>query len=240
VLNGPVPRRAFPAALVAIFVGLALVLIPGVGQADPPPTLSQVRAQVHDLQEQAEMASESANELRDQVKDIRAHLAVLNADVARQQKVVDERRTQVGQFAAAQYRTGGIDTTTQLFLAKAPDDFLARLSTTESVNEQQAGSLATLAAEQKQLDENKAAATAELDRLTQAKQASDAKYQEAFDKLRQGKALLARLTKQERERLAAIQSAQQRRQDAAVRVSRDAQRAPIQTHSPSHSVSYTH
>ena len=224
MLNGHGPRRVIPAALVAAAVGLALVLVPGAGQADPPPTLSQVRTQVHDLEEQAEMASEAANELRDQVKDIKAHLAVLNADVARQQKSVDERRSQVGQFAAAQYRAGGIDTTSQLFLAKAPDDFLARLSTTESVNQQQAGSLATLAAEQKQLNEKKAAQKAELARMIEAEHASDAKYQEAFDKLRQGKALLARLTESERERLAALEAAQERRQETAVRATRDAQR----------------
>ena len=224
MLNGHGPRRVIPAALVAAAVGLALVLVPGAGQADPPPTLSQVRTQVHDLEEQAEMASEAANELRDQVKDIKAHLAVLNADVARQQKSVDEHRSQVGQFAAAQYRAGGIDATSQLFLAKAPDDFLARLSTTESVNQQQAGSLATLAAEQKQLNEKKAAQKAELARMTEAEHASDAKYQEAFDKLRQGKALLARLTERERDRLAALEAAQERRQAAAVRATRDAQR----------------
>ena len=231
MLNGPVPRRVVPGALVAAAVSLVLVLIPGAGQADPAPTISQVRAQVHDLQEQAEMAAESANELRDQVKEIRTQLVVLNADVTRQQKAVDERRAQVGQFAAAQYRAGGIDTTTQLFLAKAPDDFLARLSTTESVNQQQAGSLATLAAEQKKLDEKKAAEKAELQRLAQAKESSDAKYKEAAEKLREGKALLARLTERERQRLAAIDAAQERRQAAAVRASRDEQREsqPSQT-----------
>lgn len=170
------------------------------------------------------MASEAANELRDQMKDIKTHLAVLNADVARQQKAVDERRSQVGQFAAAQYRSGGIDTTTQLFLAKAPDDFLARLSTTESVNQQQAGSMATLAAEQKQLNEKKAAEKAELGRLSQAKDASDAKRKEAFDKVHAGEALLSRLTDRERDRLAALDVRQEGRQDAAARASRDSER----------------
>ena len=224
MLNGHRPRRVIPAALAAAAVGFALVLIPGAGQADPPPTLSEVRTQVHDLEEQAEIASEEANELRDQVKDIKAHLAVLNADVARQQKAVDTRRSQVGQFAAAQYRTGGIDTTTQLFLARAPDDFLARLSTTESVNEHQAGSMATLASEQKQLNEKKASEKAELLRLSQAKEASDAKYKEAFDKVRAGEALLSRLTERERHRLAELDAAQERRQDAAVRATRDSER----------------
>lgn len=224
MLNGHRSRRALPAALAAGAVCLAIVLIPGSSQADPPPTLSQVRTQVHDLREQAEMAAERANEYRDQVKDIRTQLSAITVDVARQQKAVDERRAQVGQFAAAQYRTGGIDTTTQLFLAKAPDDFLARLSTTESVNQQQAGSMALLASEQKQLDEKKAAEKAELARLSEAKQASDAKYMEADAKLREGKALLARLTERERQRLAALDAAQERRQATATRATRDAQR----------------
>ena len=89
--------------------------------------------------------------------------------------------------------------------------------------------MATLAAEQKQLDEKKAAEKAELARMTEAKQSSDAKYKEAFAKLREVNALLARLTERERARLAVLEDAQaDRRQAAAVRATRDEQRVAPQ------------
>lgn len=221
MLNGHQPRRLVPAILTAgVTVAALVVATPSVGQADPEPTrqsLNQVMAQVDDLEEKAEIATERANELRDEVRQIRARVEALSGDVDRERKAVDELRVQVGQFAAAQYRAGGIDTTTALFLADAPDDFLSRLSTTETVNEQQSGSLAVLRSRQKAFDEKQAAAQAELTRLQQVQSDAKAKRSEADQKLAESRELLARLTAAQRERV-------RQREAAAERASRSGDR----------------
>ncbi len=68
---------------------------------------------------------------------IKQRVAALQSDVTHQQADVAALRSRVGEFASAQYRSDGMDTTVQLLLASQPDDFLARMSTVASLTERQ-------------------------------------------------------------------------------------------------------
>lgn len=228
-------RRRATRALIAVGFSLTVsfaTLIPGASQADPRPaplTIDQVSAQVDALENDAEAATESANEIGDELTAIKQRVAALQSDVTRQQAAVAALRNRVGQFASAQYRSDGMDTTVQLLLASQPDDFLARMSTTASLTDQQGASLTALRSQQKVLAEKQAAVTAEQARLTDAQNRAQADRTLANQKLAASRALFARLTAAEKARLAAIEAAKAKRAAAAVRASRDATRTSTNT-----------
>ncbi len=228
-------RRRATRALIAVSFSLTVsfaTLIPGASRADPQPaslTIDQVSAQVDALQNDAEIATESANAIGDELTTIGSRVAALQSDVTSQQAAVSALRSRVGQFASAQYRSDGMDTTVQLLLASEPDDFLTRMSATASLTDQQGATLTALRSQQKVLAEKQSAVNAEQARLTDAQHRALADRTVADQKLAASRALLARLTAAEKARLAAIDAAIAKRAAAAVRASRDAVRTPAQT-----------
>lgn len=224
-------RRRATRALIAGGFSLTVsfaTLIPGASRADPQPaplTIDQVSAQVEVLTNDAEVATESANAIGDELTVIKQRVAALQSDVSRQQSAVAAMRNRVGQFASAQYRSDGMDTTVQLLLASQPDDFLARMSTTASLTDQQGAALTNLRSQQKALAEKQSAVTAEQARLSDAQNRAQADRTLANQKLAASRALLSRLTAVEKARLAAVEAARQERAAAAIRASRDAIRA---------------
>jgi peptidoglycan DL-endopeptidase CwlO len=219
-------RRKRPSgrALLALGTATAAVIatVPGSGYADPKPSISEVRAQVAQLYEDAEKVTEEANALGGQMKAIDRRVRKLNADVARQQHRLDGLRGDIGQFAASEYRTGGLDTTVQLLVADDPDEFLAQMSTAKAFAGQQGDRLRQLQGEQKRLAERQAARQAELTRFSEAKEAANKRRKIASGKAAKAQAILDRLTAEERERLAAAEE----RERLADRSSRGGDRIP--------------
>ncbi len=185
--------------------------VPSSSYAEPTPKISEVRKQVDKLYEEAEKVTEQANELGDQMRAIDRRVRKLSADVDRQQKTLAALRTDIGQFAAAEYRTGGFDTTVQLLVADNPDEFLAQMSTAKAFAGQQGDMLKRLQSEQKRLSEQKAAREAELSRYREAKDAATARKKVADRNAAKAKALLDRLTAEERRRLRAAEERERAR-----------------------------
>lgn len=208
---------AFGSALLA-----ATVLIPGsVGYADPQKKLEDVRKQVEELEHKAEESAELSNELTDKKEASGRRLDKLKADTKRQQHKVAALRRHIGQLAAADYRTGGMDTTVQLLLAKNPDEFLAHMTTAQAFAGQQGDTLTQLKVEQKRLVERQSLVQAELSRFKEAEEGAAAKMKEADDRLSASKAVLKKLTAEERRRL---EQQREEREDREKRPSRDKDR----------------
>ncbi|SDU65693.1 C40 family peptidase [Jiangella alkaliphila] len=114
--------------------------------ADPKPTISEVREQVDGLYLQAEQATERYNAATDELTEVQRRIERAQASVDRQQEAVDTVRAQIGAYAAATYRSGGIvDPTLQTLLAESPEEFLAQASVMNAFAGQQAESLASAA-----------------------------------------------------------------------------------------------
>ncbi|HZC26336.1 MAG TPA: NlpC/P60 family protein [Actinopolymorphaceae bacterium] len=214
-------KRPRGRALLALGTATVFVVaaVPGSSSAEPTPNINDVRKQVDQLYEKAEQVTEQANALSEQMQDIGRRVHKLDADVDRQQKRLSALRSNIGQLAAADYRTGGLDTTVQLLIAKDPDEFLAQMSTAKAFAGQQGDMLRQLQAEQKRLAEQKAAREAELARFRTAKSAATARKKAADSAAAKAKAILDRLTEAQRERL-------QERLRAAGRTSRGSGRIP--------------
>ena len=232
--NGRARRSTRVLVAAAGSLAVVLTLLPGVSQADPDstdqtsrqPTIAQVRDRIDHLRRQAEDASEAANGLRDQMKGIKLRLKSLRTDIARQNHKAAVLESEIGDFASAQYRSGGTGVTAQLLASSAPDDFLDRMAISESVQAQQGRAVIELAAVQKVLTEKRSAQEATLDRLTDAKAKAAEKHADAERKVSEQKDLLQRLTEAERRRLAALERQRQARIAAEVaRANRSQERA---------------
>ncbi|GAA2757162.1 C40 family peptidase [Actinopolymorpha rutila] len=207
-------RRTCPSGRALLAVGTAaaalVAAVPGASYAEPRRDIGQVRKQVDDLYQQAEKAAEQANELNDQTKVIDRRVGKLDSDVARQQKRLDSLRGQIGQFAAAEYRAGSVDSTVQLLVAKDPKEYIAQMSTAQAFAGQQGDLLLQLQSEQKRLSEQKAARQAELNRLREARDTAKARKKQADANVAEAKSVLSRLTAAERRRVQAREQAASR------------------------------
>jgi cell wall-associated NlpC family hydrolase len=184
------------------------MLVPGAANADPKPTLEQARKQVAELRHQAEVAGEAANDLRDDITAAKGRVNAVDNGIDRQQKRVDTIRTQIGALAVANYQQSGMTTTAQLLLSRDPDQFLTQASTAQAFAGQQNAVLQKYQTAQGRLTDLQAAAQTELSALNsvQAKQNDlKKKLQNNLDK---AEAVLDKLSKAERDKLAAEQAAQ--------------------------------
>ena len=223
------PRRALLAISTAAATALGgLVVLPGVGYADPN-RLDEVKAQVEELHHEAEQATERYNQQIDRLDEVQRRLARAQANVARQQERVAEVTSQMGGYAAATYRTGGVDPTMQVLLADDPEEFLAQASVVDAYTAQQLDQLSEVAAERQALEEQKLLADEELDRLEAVEAALEAEKAAVTTKLEEAQRLLDSLEAEERARLEAerqaeVRAAQEAREEAASRSSRDSDR----------------
>jgi cell wall-associated NlpC family hydrolase len=154
----------------------------GASAAPNQPSKDEVKTKVDALYEEAEQATEKFNGAKERQEKLEKEIAQLQDQVARGQGELNELRTTLGSMASAQYRSGGIDQSLQLFLSADPDSYLDKASTLEQLSGKQeaSGKLADLDATRKELGEKKKASQ---------------------DKLAEAQALLNTLTAAERAQL---------------------------------------
>jgi cell wall-associated NlpC family hydrolase len=226
VPNGRVALPARAATKAALAVSSVLVIgIASLGlsaAADPRPTLAEVQAQVDDLNHQAEQATERYNAATDELAEVQRRLDAATADVARQQAKVTELTKDMGGFAAASYRTGGMDPTMQVFLAEDPTEFLAQASVVDAYASQQAGALRTVAVERQRLAEQEAAAADEEGRLARVGDRLETEQQEIERKLAEAQRLLDSLEAEQRAQLERDRAARDEASRSAARAATDA------------------
>ncbi len=134
------PRaRAVALLLVAglSFFGLtaAVVAVPAVGVASaaPAPTPERIAAQVHLLQAQVEQLVESYNESTVALAAATERSAALEQAVSVQESRTEALRRELGQLAAAAYRSGSAGTVASLLGTDTPEQFLDQASSLEAV-----------------------------------------------------------------------------------------------------------
>ena len=177
--------------------------------AEPPLTVAEAKTQVQQLQTDAEALDQEAVGVKEKLKAGNKKLAMKQEDVRQQTAKVARIRKQVGQVALAQFQNRNLDTTAQLFLNSDTDGFLNKMATVEKVSENQNTVLQDFQAQQARLADLERSAKVDVVALqTQDKEL--ARLRAASDaKITESKTVLARLTKEERERIAAEEAAAQ-------------------------------
>lgn len=205
------PRRTLvalcTAAAVTGFGGFALA---PAGHADPSLTLEQVKTQVDDLYRKAEVATERYNAATDKLAEVERRLTSAQANVERQQTRVNELTADMGGFAAATYRAGGIDPTLNALMAADPADFLAQASVVDAYANQQADQLAAVAGERQRLEQDRLLADEELNRLKAVEADLAVQKAEIEKHLADAQELLDSLEAEERATLDAERTARER------------------------------
>lgn len=195
--------RTAALGLAALALTSAFVTTPQMAQADPPLTVEEAKAQIAQLETEAAAIDQEYVGVKQGLAQSQATLKLKKADVKVQTAKVAQLRKQAGQVALAQFQNRHLDTAAKLLLSDDADDFLSQVSTVEKLSENQNASLQDFQEEQAKLTE--------LERSTETETAQLTKEQTELDKLRassdskiaESKTVLAKLTEEERQRIAA-------------------------------------
>jgi cell wall-associated NlpC family hydrolase len=167
------------------------------------PSKDEVKAKVDALYEQAEAATEKYNGAKEKQEKLEKEISTLQDNVARGQEELNELREGIGLAASAQYRTGGIDSSLQLFLSSDPDDYLDKASTLDQLSAQQVDSLKKIQGKQRDLAQQREEAAEKLDDLADTRETLGKKKKEVQAKLGEAQKLLNSLTAAEKAALTA-------------------------------------
>jgi cell wall-associated NlpC family hydrolase len=196
--------------------------------AAPPVTVEEAKNVIEQLETDAAALDQQYAGVREQIKQGKAQLRLKQADVKAQTEKVARIRLQVGQVALAQFQNRSLDTAAQLIVTPDTEGFLSQISTVQKVSENQNSVLqdyqqaqANLAALEHSAETDLAALAEKEKQLNSLTDASDKKLGEA-------KKVLAKLTGEQRRKMAdAEKQATTRANAAGAAASRDAARAPI-------------
>jgi cell wall-associated NlpC family hydrolase len=215
-LTVPGPRAAVGLTTAA----LATVTLFGESASAAPaspekPSISEVKAQVDRLYHQAEAATERYNGAKEQTETQRARADALLDQVARRTETLNDARRTIGEYAAAQYRGGGLDGTTSFLLSSDPQQFLDQAHLMNRLSDRQEQAMETFRAQQAETTQKRAEAVESLQKLTEAQQRLSAEKTAVKQKLAAAQKLLNSLTAQEKARLAALEK--KRQEEAAAK-----------------------
>ncbi|GGW27428.1 MULTISPECIES: C40 family peptidase [Streptomyces] len=180
------------------------------------PSKDEVKSKVDKLYEEAEQATEKYNGAKEKQEKLQKEVSTIQDNVARGQDELNELRDSIGLAAAAQYRTGSIDSSLQLFLSSNPDDYLDKASTADQLSAQQVESLKKIQEKQRELAQDRAEASGKLKDLASTRTELGNKKKEVQSKLAEAQKLLNTLTAKEKADLAAADARASR--DAGERV----------------------
>ncbi|MFE6550966.1 NlpC/P60 family protein [Streptomyces sp. NPDC057746] len=187
----------------------AVVLSAQAANAAPSakPSKDEVKSKVDKLYEEAEKATEAYDGAKEKQDKLEKDISTLQDKVARGQDELNQLRDGIGTMASAQYRSGSIDPSIQLFLSADPDDYLDKASTLDQLSGQQVEALKKIQEKQRELAQERQEATDKLKDLASTRTELGKKKKEVQGKLADAQKLLNSLTAQER---AALQADQDR------------------------------
>ncbi|MFE7709783.1 NlpC/P60 family protein [Streptomyces sp. NPDC057486] len=195
------PSRARVTVLTAT-AAAAVALTSQAAHADPKPTKSEVKAKVDKLYHEAEKATEKYNGAKEQQQKLEKQVGALQDKVARGQEELNTLRSGLGSLAAAQYRSGGIDPSVQLFLASDPDTFLDEASALDQLTAKQTESLEKIQEKQRALAQQRKEAQDKLGDLADVRKTLGENKKKFQGKLAEAQRLLNTLTAAERAKMA--------------------------------------
>ncbi|MFD8270998.1 C40 family peptidase [Streptomyces flaveolus] len=178
--------------------------------SDDRPTLEEVEKKVDDLYRQAGSATEKYNAAKERTAKQRERVDTLLDDVAKRTQKLNEARDELGSYASAQYRTGGLVPSTATFLlADSPEDYVDRSQLMNRLTGRQKDAVDDYVTQQSETMKKRREATESLETLTDSQ--NDLKQAKATvqKKLTTARELLSTLTAEEKARLAAIEKKKQ-------------------------------
>lgn len=105
--------------------------------AEPKPSVEEVQKKVDDLYRQAGSATEKYNKAKESTDEKRREVDQLLDDAAKRTDKLNESRRTLGNYAAAQYRTGAVTPTAALLLADSPQAYFDQTQLMDRMTDRQ-------------------------------------------------------------------------------------------------------
>ncbi|MGG8405520.1 NlpC/P60 family protein [Streptomyces sp. 12297] len=195
------PTRARVTVLTATAAAAVALSSQGASAAPAQPSKGEVKAKVDALYEQAEQATEKWNAAKEQQAKLEKQIGQLQDKVARGQGELNDLRSTLGSMASAQYRSGGMDSSIQLFLSADPDDYLSKASVLDQLSAKQADAVTQIQAKQRTLAQQRQEAAGKLKDLAETRKELGEKKKQVQAKLGEAQRLLNTLTAAEKAKL---------------------------------------
>ena len=175
----------------------------------PQQRIADVQAQLDSLSHDAEVATEKYNGAKEATDKQNAKVNKLLAEAAQKTEALNEARSQLGIFAAAQYRTGGVDATANYLLAANPQDLLDQNHMNAVMGARQKAAVDNFRTQQAEATQKRLEAAKSLATLTSKQEELKSAKAEVQTKLAATQKLLNSLNAQEKQRLADLQAKQE-------------------------------
>ncbi|MEV0489333.1 C40 family peptidase [Streptomyces atratus] len=171
----------------------------------PKPSIEDVQKKVDDLYRQAGTATQHYNRAKEASATQRGKVDALLEDVAERADKLNEARRTLGNYAAAQYRTGSIAPTATFFLADDPQSYFDQNQLMNRMTAQQQKAVTDFRTQQAAAAKKRAEAVKSLETLTESQATLRTSKRSVQKKLGEARAMLSKLTAEEKARLAALE-----------------------------------
>ncbi|MDF9815123.1 C40 family peptidase [Streptomyces sp. SPB162] len=168
-----------------------------------PPSIEEVQAKVDALNHDAEVATERYNGAKEQADLQSSKVESLLNQVAQRTASLNDARRVLGQYAAAQYRSGGVDATSTFLLSDTPQEFFDQTHQMKRMTSNQKEAVENFRVQQATTTTKRSEAVKGLDALNASRTKLETEKQTVKEKLTAAQQLLNTLTEQEKARLAA-------------------------------------
>ena len=185
-------------ALASLLIAVGFLGLHAATPAAAEPNIDTVKQRVDRLYAQAEKASERYNAAKEQLKASEVRLKALNADLSRQQRVVDHMRGDVATMVVDQYQGEGLSTASQVVFSSDAEAFLDNLNAISSYNSQRGQAVREYGVQLKQLKLRKSAADDQVAALTKTRAVLKDEKAKIDDRAAEAKALLGKLKEKQR------------------------------------------
>lgn len=199
-------RKAWSQSLVfLVSLSLSITLAPATTAA-PNADLKSVRAQVEQLQEDAAEAGENAQAAKIQLVKLKNQLSAVQQEADVQKQTVESIKKSLAAIAVARYKSTGLGEGLELLFSSDPSLYLSAAGSLESVTRKQAIELRKFATAKQRLDATSLTVADKLKLVQAAEARYRAQASQVAKKLAQAEKLLAKLEKEDRERLLKLQA----------------------------------
>ena len=197
-------RRILPRAVVAFAMAAAVATPAYAAQS-----LAEVQAKVQLLEEEATSAAEGAQEAKVKLAALTRTLNGIKAKAAVQGQTLSALQKSLGVIAIEQYKSGGLGQSLELLFSSDPTLYLSSAGSLDAISRRKSAQLRTYQAAQQRLSATTLTVNDKMALVAAAEKKFKAQSAMAQEKLAQAEALLSKLTKAERERLAKLAAAQE-------------------------------
>ena len=183
-------------------------LLTGVAPVNAAPTLSDVRAQVTRLQIEASAAAEAGQQAQVELGKLTRSLNSVQQQDSQQASSMASLKKSLGQIARQQYQNNGLSESMSLLFSSDPSLYLQTAGSLSMVTARKALQLSRYTTAEQRLRATSLTLNDKVALVAAAKKKFAAQEALAQAKLQQAEALLAKLTKDQRDALAKLQANQ--------------------------------